>query len=74
MYVGLPIVAYDINFNRETMHGKGLFFNSTDQLQINMKLLLDNKVFRNKLGIDARQIATKHYNWNSIIKKYEQNL
>lgn len=71
MYVGLPIIAFDINFNRKTMHDNGLFFNDADQLKNNLLYLLNNKSFRNKLAKDARLIALENYKWKSIIKKYE---
>ncbi len=74
MYVGLPIIAYDVNFNRETTHNNALFFNNAIQLQNNLKLLGNNIFLRNKLVQDVKNIAKNKYNWNIIINKYNNIL
>lgn len=74
MYVGLPIIAYDVNFNRETTHHKALFFYDTKQLQNNAKLLLDDETLRKKIIEDIKGIAQDKYNWERIINKYDNIL
>jgi len=74
MYVGLPILAYDVDFNRETTHNKALYFNDTRQLQKRLQLLLNDITLQNKLVRDVKKIARDKYNWSAIINKYENVL
>ncbi|NHZ86887.1 MAG: DUF1972 domain-containing protein [Planctomycetia bacterium] len=82
MYVGLPILAFDVNFNRETTQNKALFFNDIKQLQNNVKLLLKNQTLhKNKnqtlhknIAQNMQRFALKRYNWERIINKYDSIL
>ncbi len=74
MYVGLPIIAYDVDFNRETTQNKALFFNDAIQLQNNLNLLDNNISLRNKFVRDVKKIANNKYNWDNIINKYNNIL
>ena len=69
MYVGIPIISYDIDFNRETTHNKALYFNDAIQLQNNLKLLCNDISLRNKLVRDVKKIAKNRYDWGNIIKQ-----
>ena len=62
MYVGLPIVAYNVDFNRETTHNKAFYFNNTLQLQNNLKLLFNDEIRRKNLMRDVRKNAKANYN------------
>lgn len=74
MYVGLPILAYDVDFNRETTQNKALYFKDIKQLQNNLNLLLNDNSLRNKIMENVKNIAIKKYNWNIIIIKYNNIL
>ena len=71
MYVGLPILTYDINFNRETTHNKALYFNDIKELKNNVESLLNDHLLRVQLSEDVRKVAKVKYSWDKIIKKYE---
>ena len=74
MYVGLPILAYDIDFNRETTQNKALYFNDIIQLQKNIRILYKNKSLQKRLAYNLKKIAYDKYNWNKIINKYDSIL
>ncbi len=74
MHVGLPIIAYDVNFNHEVTRNNALFFRTDEELISSLKSYVedDNLVEKNKSAV--RKVARKHYSWDAIIKKYEQIL
>ena len=68
MYLGLPIFAYGINFNRETTFHKATYFQTTKEL-IHLLNNMDSLEL-NTLGAQMKVIAKQHYTWNSISDKY----
>lgn len=70
MYIGLPILAYDVDFNRATTQNKVIYFKDTKQLQNSTELLLNDETLRKKIVEDVKAIAQGKYNWERIINKY----
>lgn len=70
MYIGLPILAYDVDFNRATTQNKVIYFKDTKQLQNSTELLLNDETLRKKIVEDVKAIARDKYNWERIINKY----
>ena len=68
MYLGLPIVAFDVEYNRFTTQNKSLYFKSCEQLIAILKDL-DNINLR-KVSSDMKSIALKEYTWPKITKEY----
>lgn len=68
MYLKLPIIAYNVSFNRRTMEGKGLFFKNKDELLNHLRNLdhLKLSIIRN----DLKEVADRRYTWNLISDKY----
>tara|TARA_B100001109_G_C18863853_1_gene475661 strand:+ start:303 stop:1391 length:1089 start_codon:yes stop_codon:yes gene_type:complete len=66
MYLGLPILCFDVSFNRNTMGGRGNFFKDEDSL---IKLLQKN-TFDNELISFHKSYAKEHYTWESIASQY----
>lgn len=70
MFLNIPIVAYDVNYNRETMenNGVGFFKNSADLkfiLQSCTKMELENSKLK------LTDVGSRRYNWQSIAQKYQ---
>ena len=68
MYLGLPIMAYGVQYNRETTEGKALYFDNKDGLT----KLLEN-IDEEKLEIVAHDmfvVAKENYVWEKIARKY----
>lgn len=70
MYLGLPIFAYGVQYNRETTEGKALYFDNKDELT----RLLEN-IDEEQLQIVAHDmfaVAKENYVWEKIAKQYAE--
>ncbi|WP_026968964.1 DUF1972 domain-containing protein [Algoriphagus terrigena] len=68
MYLGLPVIAYGVNYNRETTFGKAIYFSDFDELK---KLLFQIRdLDRDQMKLDLAKLAKKNYSWRAITKKY----
>lgn len=68
MYLGLPVIAYGVNYNRETTFGKALYFNDFDELT--SLLFQIRELDRDQMKLDLAKLAKKNYSWRAISKKY----
>ena len=68
MYLGLPIVAFDVEYNRFTTQNKSLYFKSSEQLIAILKDLDNINLL--KISADMKSIALKEYTWPKISKEY----
>jgi len=69
MFLNIPIIAYDVNYNRETMENHSLgFFKTTSDLQFILEniSISDIQDSINKLA----SIARRRYRWELIAQKY----
>ena len=65
MFFGIPILSYDVVFNRETTCNKGYYFKNEDELIALLKRDdLDGKVMA--------ELAEELYTWKHITKQYEE--
>ncbi len=69
MYLGLPVVAFDINYNRETTHGEALFYKTAEDLQ---NIIEDDKLSEKLVPIAKKleEIAKNNYTWEIISLNY----
>jgi glycosyltransferase involved in cell wall biosynthesis len=68
MYLGLPIIAFGVNYNVETTFGKAVYFDNSEELS---KLLMSlEAIDRNTMMRDMLKLAKKNYSWKAITKKY----
>ena len=65
MSIGCRIVAFDVIYNRETTHGKALYYHDVESL---IQLLDTDWGDYSEL----REIAKQQYNWATIAKAYEK--
>lgn len=68
MYLGLPIIAYGVSYNRSTTNEEALYFSDQKSLVAILKDL-ENK---DRKGISAKMqaIAKRDYTWEIICRKY----
>ena len=65
MFLGRPVLAYDVVYNLETTHYKAYYWQNSQELQ--------RLVERDDLTGEAiMRIAQKHYTWKSITQQYEK--
>ena len=64
MFFGIPILAYDVVYNRETTENRALYFKTSDDIC----RLLECDVEASEL----RDIAERRYRWKTIAGEYER--
>lgn len=68
MYLGLPILAYGVNYNRQTTFNKAVYFNDYEDLK---EILLDlESLDRAEIMHTMFKLAKKNYSWKAISKQY----
>ncbi|MBL0065315.1 MAG: DUF1972 domain-containing protein [Bacteroidetes bacterium] len=68
MYLGLPVFAYDVNFNRATTEGKARYFHSESELLSMLQQVKPEE--REALGREMKAIANRRYTWPAIAQRY----
>jgi glycosyltransferase involved in cell wall biosynthesis len=69
MYLGLPIVAYGVSYNRVTTENRAIYFESLEDLIAEINDLYTVKL--NTIGQEMEKIAKRRYTWGHIAFKYE---
>ena len=64
MFLGLNIIAYNIDYNRNTTDNKAIYFSNSDEISLYIK----NEKYKN--GKAMQKIAEKKYKWEIIAKDY----
>ena len=70
MFSGVPILAYDVCYNRETTKYKALYFTSSEDIIQTLSNIDDNKLIQ--LANDLLLVAKKRYTWETIVAKYSE--
>ncbi len=66
MCLGLPIVAFDCVYNRETTEGKAMYWKTSDELS---QILVSKNDF-NSIGKAMKEIADRRYRWAIVAEQY----
>lgn len=69
MYLGLPIICFEVDTNRATTEEKSFYFKDVMSLK-EILSKLDDATIR-KLGQDMYLIANKRYTWKRIVNLYK---
>lgn len=72
MQVGLPIIAFDVVFNRNVTQEKALFFRDDIQLSAKVKDYLMNDDLRNEYKEAVERVARKEFGWDKIAEAYKE--
>lgn len=72
MHLELPIVCYDVNFNRYTTENEAIYFNSSDDLSSKIILIDGNLEEKQRIALKMKEIAAHIYTWKYIINEYEK--
>lgn len=70
MFLGLPIFAYDVSYNRETTLNSCQYFQTTKELEALIKEAAVNRHLIVKNAENMKNIAMKLYTWKAIAEKY----
>jgi glycosyltransferase involved in cell wall biosynthesis len=68
MWAGLPILAFDVNFNRYTTGGRAEYFSSRGELAAALGRLDEDSLAR--MGRELEGLARRQYTWASVQKSY----
>ncbi len=68
MYLGLPVVAFDVSYNRSTTEGKALYFSDVDTLASTIRAQSFPRL--QALGKQMLEIAQRRYTWRVVASKY----
>ena len=68
MYLGLPIIAYGVEYNLETTKYKAKYFKNKMELQNTLSNITENEL--QIISKDMSEIAKKYYNWKLIAEQY----
>ena len=69
MNLGLPILAFDVIYNRETTENKAFYFQNRESLVHQTSCFSEDALDTNASAM--KEIAQRRYQWNAIVKKYE---
>lgn len=69
MYLGLPILAYGVAYNRVTTENKALYFNTPTELKEVLRQIDLTQL--KSIGVTMESIAKRRYTWSKVAKKYE---
>ena len=72
MYLGLPIMAYGISYNKTTTEGKAIYFKTEEDLIHLVKNIKKDAL--NSLGQTMKSIAKRRYIWSLVTDKYRSLL
>ena len=68
MYLGLPIIAFGVNYNRETTFNQAIYFNDSHELLEKLQKL--DEYNRDDISNLMFNLARKNYSWMAINDKY----
>lgn len=68
MWLGKPILAFDVVYNRYTTGNRARFFRNKEKL---IALLQTGKEEQESMGQALRQLAEQEYRWRRIAEQYE---
>jgi glycosyltransferase involved in cell wall biosynthesis len=70
MSLGLPIICFDVNFNRFTTNNKALYFSDKENLK---QMILNSKGYNLiEISKNLQNIANEQYDWGLIAKQYKK--
>lgn len=65
MFFGIPVICYDVIYNRQTTYGQAVYFKDLDELCN----LISSQPPRD--GVRLRELAFRNYTWETIVHNYE---
>ena len=68
MYLGLPIFAFDVNFNKETTEYQAVYYHDADELERLVSSTDDSRL--QKIGKHMKEISHRRYIWRRIASMY----
>ncbi len=70
MYLQLPVIAFDVSYNRATAENKCFYFK--DAAELMLKVEQTDKQTLTAMAAEMKKIAERRYTWKEIAGKYRQ--
>ncbi|WP_238934460.1 DUF1972 domain-containing protein [Aurantibacter crassamenti] len=70
MYLGLPIIAFDVNYNRFTTGNKAIYFKDAQEMEVLLNKIENDERQQKLIAESMKELAYKHYTWKIISQKY----
>lgn len=68
MFLGLPVIAFNVSYNKTTTERSALYFTKIDEL---VGIIENTNIDTYKIiGLQMKSIANRRYTWSIIAKKY----
>ncbi|CAM3119079.1 MULTISPECIES: DUF1972 domain-containing protein [Pseudomonas] len=72
MWLSLPVIAFDVSFNRASTEDCAKFFSSSQALIESAASLFANEAERAQLSEKMHEIATRRYRWEGVSSQYDK--
>ncbi|AZE77574.1 DUF1972 domain-containing protein [Pseudomonas synxantha] len=72
MWLSLPIIAFDVSFNRASTEDRAKFFSSSQSLIDHASGLFTDESARADLGQKMHEIAVRRYRWEGVSSQYNE--
>jgi glycosyltransferase involved in cell wall biosynthesis len=72
MSLGLLIIAYDVEYNRETTENQALFFQDKEELLSVLSKVANHELDGSTIRAKMEEIAKRRYLWHIITQKYKE--
>jgi len=74
MYLGLPSLIFDVNYNRETTNDCAQYFSNENELCGALAEMWSDDSLLADCGKRLKAVAVERYRWSTIVDKYRQVL
>jgi glycosyltransferase involved in cell wall biosynthesis len=71
MWLSLPVIAFDVSFNRASTEDCAKFFSSSEALVDCATRLFANEAERAELSKQMHEIAVRRYRWEGVSAQYD---
>lgn len=69
MYLELPIIAFNVSYNKTTTENKAIYFSTSEELVAKLKIVSETEM--GKLRKEMKAIALRRYTWEKISNQYD---
>jgi glycosyltransferase involved in cell wall biosynthesis len=69
MFLELPIIAFNVSYNKTTTENKAIYFSTSEELVAKLKIVSTTEM--NKLRKEMKAIALRRYTWEKISNQYD---
>ncbi len=72
MYAGMPVMAYDVDYNRHTTHNEAIYWSDASGLADRIRATSDSALY--EIASKMAEIARQHYTWSVVTRQYSEVL